>query len=162
MPLTAKGKEILQHMEKEYGAKKGTSVFYASKNAGKISGVDAVVPAADPEPDSEYTRTSMFDAMVSACDKYNAKHDASMREEGIESDRRFQGQAETIGIGPMELITKSIDRYDSKFSTLVDKLDKKGESHKDATKVAAKVGRESIVAEAMAKRSAASRAKHKK
>lgn len=39
MPLTPKGKEILSAMEKQYGAKKGKSVFYASANAGKISGV---------------------------------------------------------------------------------------------------------------------------
>ena len=41
MPLTAKGTEIKSAMEKEYGNKKGEEVFYASKNAGKISGVDA-------------------------------------------------------------------------------------------------------------------------
>jgi len=43
MPLTDKGEEIKANMEKEYGAKKGESVFYASKNAGTISGVDARV-----------------------------------------------------------------------------------------------------------------------
>lgn len=41
MPLTLKGNEIKENMEKEYGPKKGEEVFYASKNAGKISGVDA-------------------------------------------------------------------------------------------------------------------------
>lgn len=40
MPLSSKGEEILANMRKEYGDKKGESVFYASKNAGKISGVD--------------------------------------------------------------------------------------------------------------------------
>ena len=40
MPLTPKGKEILASMEKEYGGKKGKNVFYASKNSGRISGVD--------------------------------------------------------------------------------------------------------------------------
>lgn len=39
-PLSAKGNEIMKNMTKEYGEKKGKSVFYASKNAGKISGVD--------------------------------------------------------------------------------------------------------------------------
>ena len=39
MPLTAKGKKILKAMRKRYGAKKGTRVFYASANAGKITGV---------------------------------------------------------------------------------------------------------------------------
>ena len=40
MPLTKKGKEIMSSMKKQYGMKKGKSVFYASKNAGKIKGVD--------------------------------------------------------------------------------------------------------------------------
>lgn len=42
MPLTAKGQEIMAAMKKEYGEKKGEEVFYAAKNAGKISGVDSV------------------------------------------------------------------------------------------------------------------------
>lgn len=40
MPLTKKGREIKSAMDKEYGAKKGEQVFYASRNAGKITGVD--------------------------------------------------------------------------------------------------------------------------
>jgi len=39
MPLTPKGRKIMKNMRKKYGAKKGKSVFYASANAGKISGV---------------------------------------------------------------------------------------------------------------------------
>jgi hypothetical protein len=42
MPLTAKGSEILSRMQQEYDSSKGTSVFYASRNAGKISGVDGM------------------------------------------------------------------------------------------------------------------------
>lgn len=41
MPLTPKGEEIKSAMQEEYGPDKGESVFYASKNAGTISGVDA-------------------------------------------------------------------------------------------------------------------------
>ena len=37
-PLTKKGKEILANMKKEYGAKKGTSIYYASQNKGVIKG----------------------------------------------------------------------------------------------------------------------------
>lgn len=44
MPLTAKGESIKQNMEQEYGKEKGESVFYASKNAGKITGVDDETP----------------------------------------------------------------------------------------------------------------------
>ena len=40
MPLTTKGEEIKHAMEKSYGTEKGEKVFYASKNAGKITGVD--------------------------------------------------------------------------------------------------------------------------
>jgi hypothetical protein len=40
MPLTAKGKEIMASMRKTYPSKeKAEEVFYASENAGKITGV---------------------------------------------------------------------------------------------------------------------------
>ena len=39
MPLTQKGAKILEAMQAHYGAKKGTSVFYASANKGSITGV---------------------------------------------------------------------------------------------------------------------------
>lgn len=35
MPLTKNGKKVMENMQKEYGAKKGKSVFYASINKGK-------------------------------------------------------------------------------------------------------------------------------
>lgn len=38
MPLTKKGHKIMRAMKKKYG-KKAKQVFYASENAGKISGV---------------------------------------------------------------------------------------------------------------------------
>ena len=40
MPLTAKGKKIMKSMKKQYGKKRGEAVFYASKNKGKIKGVE--------------------------------------------------------------------------------------------------------------------------
>lgn len=40
MPLTSKGKKIMQAMIDEHGTGKGKEVFYASRNAGKIVGVD--------------------------------------------------------------------------------------------------------------------------
>lgn len=40
MPLTKKGNKIMRAMKQEYGTKKAEQVFYASRNAGKISGVD--------------------------------------------------------------------------------------------------------------------------
>lgn len=40
MPLTKKGRKIQRAMAREYGKKQGLRVFYASKNAGKIKGVE--------------------------------------------------------------------------------------------------------------------------
>ncbi len=40
MPLTSKGKKVLSAMKKEYGSKRGKSVFYASINKGKIRGAE--------------------------------------------------------------------------------------------------------------------------
>lgn len=40
MPLTKKGRKIKSAMAKKYGPKKGTKVFYASRNKGRISGVE--------------------------------------------------------------------------------------------------------------------------
>ena len=44
MPLTAKGRKILRQMQQEYGAQKGKSVFYASRNKGLITDVDEQRP----------------------------------------------------------------------------------------------------------------------
>lgn len=40
MPLTAKGEKIMHAMGKTYGKEKAARVFYASRNAGTIKGVD--------------------------------------------------------------------------------------------------------------------------
>lgn len=40
MPLTGKGKKIMSSMKSQYGDKKGEQVFYASRNKGRIEGVD--------------------------------------------------------------------------------------------------------------------------
>ncbi len=40
MPLTEKGKKIKAAMKKQYGAKKGEQVFYASQQKGIITGTD--------------------------------------------------------------------------------------------------------------------------
>lgn len=46
MPLTSKGEKIERKLEAEYGAKKGESVLYALKNAGKVTGIDKLKEAA--------------------------------------------------------------------------------------------------------------------
>ena len=39
-PLTNKGTKVLSSLKKEYGGKKGTSVFYAMINSGKLKGAE--------------------------------------------------------------------------------------------------------------------------
>lgn len=50
MPLTEKGHKIMRAMVEEYGEEKGKQVFYASKNAGKITGVDTDEETQDKKP----------------------------------------------------------------------------------------------------------------
>ena len=40
MPLTSKGKKMMSAMKKEYGAKKGESVFYATVRKKKLTGME--------------------------------------------------------------------------------------------------------------------------
>ena len=40
MPLTVKGRKILRAMQREYGAMKGESVFYAAINKGIVLGAE--------------------------------------------------------------------------------------------------------------------------
>lgn len=70
MPLTKKGAEILGNMQEEYGAKKGERVFYASKNAGTIAGVDS---AKGQTPDTDIF--AKLDAIADGCDALNARLD---------------------------------------------------------------------------------------
>ena len=63
MPLSAKGSEIEKSMEKTYGSKeKAEQVLYASKNAGKITGIDSFGKA--------------LDAVADACEQLNRRVDA--------------------------------------------------------------------------------------
>lgn len=62
MPLTKKGREIESNMKQQYGEKKGEQVFYASRNAGTISGVDrkadsvVTVPSGAPAVSEQLAR----------------------------------------------------------------------------------------------------------
>ncbi len=62
MPLTAKGSEILENMEKTYGSpEKAQQVLYASKNAGTISGIDTITSAGQEEQAvSAYTNANEY------------------------------------------------------------------------------------------------------
>lgn len=40
MPLNPKGIKVMKKLRKEYGSRKGTSVFYAMVNSKKLTGVE--------------------------------------------------------------------------------------------------------------------------
>ena len=65
MPLTDKGQDILAHMERQYGEKKGKEVFYASRNKGTIAGVDSALAPAGVT----------LDAVARVCDDYDKAHE---------------------------------------------------------------------------------------
>jgi hypothetical protein len=65
MPLTNKGEKIKGAMEEKYGAEKGEKVFYASKNKGTISGVDAM-----SYRDSLHQLASKADALATRWDAF--------------------------------------------------------------------------------------------
>lgn len=56
MPLTEKGKTILANMKKQYGDKKGESVFYASKEKGVITSVHKVLKKAKKRLDKVFKK----------------------------------------------------------------------------------------------------------
>ena len=49
MPLNDKGKKILASMEKQYGKKKGKTVFYAMENSGKLKGIKQLRRGGSPD-----------------------------------------------------------------------------------------------------------------
>ena len=77
MPLTDKGNEIKENMQKEYGKKKGEQVFYASKNKGTISGVDE-------EPQEEEQLIGLHGGGFYGMQKsYAPVHDENHRKRGL-------------------------------------------------------------------------------
>ena len=87
MPLTEKGQKIMSDMKSKYGEKEGERVFYASKNAGKISGVDDDAhvtshPGKDIKPDDfqhmgfTSQHVEPIKKLVSECDTLSRRLDA--------------------------------------------------------------------------------------
>jgi hypothetical protein len=67
MPLTEKGQKIKGAMENKYGPEKGEKVFYASKNKGNITGVDADFP------EKVRNFSDMCDSLVKRMDAFEAR-----------------------------------------------------------------------------------------
>jgi hypothetical protein len=74
MPLNAKGEKILASMEKQYGKKKGKTVFYAMENSGKLKGVKK---AYSGDFMSASTSSSMYDSGKAAADSFQASYSGS-------------------------------------------------------------------------------------
>ena len=53
MPLTKKGKKIMRSMKGQYGDKRGERVFYASKNKGKLKGVEKAADGGQMQLDQQ-------------------------------------------------------------------------------------------------------------
>lgn len=72
MPLTEKGEKIKGAMTSQYGKEKGEEVFYASKNKGKISGVD------DDAQHMGFTKgeATPVEKLAQACDSLLSRMDA--------------------------------------------------------------------------------------
>jgi hypothetical protein len=77
MPLTEKGEKIKSAMEEKYGSEKGEKVFYASKNKGTISGVDAM-PYEIPQ--------EKLDQVIAAADALTKRFDAFMARRRLKQD----------------------------------------------------------------------------
>lgn len=85
MPLTAKGEEIMSAMKKQYGTEKGEEVFYASKNAGTITGVDSdELTMAERIEDA----CARFDAMCARMDAMQDRCDSRPRR----ADETYRGE----------------------------------------------------------------------
>ena len=71
MPLNDKGKKILASMEKQYGKKKGKTVFYAMENSGKLKGIKK---AYSGDFMSAATSSSMYESGKAAADSFQASY----------------------------------------------------------------------------------------
>lgn len=108
MPLTAKGEKIKSAMEREYGPGKGERVFYASKNAGTISGVDAQVVSSGWDPTACRSDPPLWpcgdddkcDAVMKRLDALSSRCDGVlktfMKEEAKEPEHQASGSAQKL------------------------------------------------------------------
>lgn len=119
MPLTEKGEKIKGAMEKQYGEKKGEQVFYASKNAGKITGVDDAHLAPHPgkaiddyvelkEGKSRETVKKNVGTLMGAGHRREAAFEIAKRKSLKNDDNQHMGIT-SGGAKPVEKLTSAID-----------------------------------------------------
>lgn len=121
MPLTEKGEKIKSSMVEQYGPEKGEEVFYASKNAGRITGVDkkadqqpGAQPAAKPQPQAQgqqpeqpvkETKTTVKEPAGGGAEQQQEDPKAKLKaaEDELEALEREQEQSEE-GLGRQNAI----------------------------------------------------------
>jgi hypothetical protein len=112
MPLTEKGEQIKASMEKQYGPEKGEEVFYASKNAGRITGVDKrndqAQPAQKPQPQQQEppvkeTKTTVKEPAGEQQEEQDPKSKLKAAEDELDALEREQEQSEE-GLGRQNAI----------------------------------------------------------
>jgi hypothetical protein len=122
MPLTAKGEEILAAMEKEYGGDKGKQVFYASKNAGKISGVDSATAPASTMLDAICAKMDacLMDEVVSKLDSMTSYREPNQGDRADADRAPTQGDIESAQRG-LRMTSLSVGELDDLIRDHADK-----------------------------------------
>lgn len=103
MPLTAKGKTILEAFREQYGDR-AESIFYAAKNAGTISGVDA---AARADADKQITTAKYKELQNNG---WEAQHDPYGPYNVVEMKNR-QGRTQRFEITDWKSRKDAIDPF---------------------------------------------------
>lgn len=117
MPLTSKGETILAAMKKEYGEKAGERVFYASKNAGKISDVDNEDITLAERLDN---MTQQVNSLGKGAARIAERMDATSKENLIQAIMRVsdltRGQAETAFNKLQQVKALKVDKHGGGYS----------------------------------------------
>jgi len=85
VPLTEKGEKIKAAMVTQYGPEKGKEVFYASKNKGKITGVDDAQHMGFTKEGATALKN-----LVSECDALAARLDAFERRRSMKRPKKVE------------------------------------------------------------------------
>jgi len=106
MPLNDKGKKILASMEKQYGKKKGKTVFYAMENSGKLKGIKQLRRGGSPSEVSGYEAALSSEPGISTySDRQTSSVNSSAGDGGggspqVNTGAKTTGSTGTSGGGP--------------------------------------------------------------
>jgi hypothetical protein len=122
MPLTEKGEKIMSSMKAKYGSKKGEEVFYASKNAGKITGVDDDDRVPLEEGKSRETINKNVAKLVGAGHKKETAYEIAERKSRMSKSDDNQHMGFSTGLAePIEELVKKTDALLSRVDAFVER-----------------------------------------